>query len=1151
MSARVSVVVPVHNVAAYLDTCLESLAQQTMEDLEVVIVDDGSTDESPEIAARFAARDPRFRLVSQPNAGLGAARNTGVAHASGEFLAFVDSDDAVTPRAYEALLGALDRTGSDFASGNARRLTSFGTVPVPFLAATFERTRLRTHITRFPGLRVDRTAWNKLFRRSFWDEHRFRFPEGVLYEDIPVTLPAHYVARSVDVLQEPVYLWRLREGDDLSITQRRTETKALRDRVSAVDYVSRFLGERRMALSKSLYDRSAVRHDLRLFLAVLPGAGDEYRALFLELVNDFLDRADSSAIDQPLAIDRLKWQLVRRRALPELLEVLRFEEEDLVERPPLHDGRHWYADYPFREDPRLKIPRGIYRLDEELVPIVRVEKLAWEGGTLRIEGYAYIELVGAPESGSQRVEVVARRRGWRPARVRLETSQVHRPDVTAATAQQLVSLDHSGFAATLDGSELRRGGGWREGSWEIGFVIRAKGLVKRRARIEPAPLHPVPAAELLLDDGTQVRAALGRTGDLRVRVEGRRPLVRSYSFEEGVLQLEGDVAGVGAEEISLQVSRSAGSTATYPVHVDRSSARATFLARLPAEEVAQDEVSLHLVNGGRRAPLRLPQAAESVLGRSPVITDADWSAAGTLRVTGSFPAGADDHDLLLAALGGSEAYEVLLDVESETGLFSVELTPAALPSMAGDRPLPEGVWELLVRPRGGAREEATRPLVAAGLLGTLPLPAVVGLKRFNLGVSEEGAPILAAERDLRDGERGGVEQRRLRTSFYPARRAAGLYDAVLYDCFGGREYSDSPRAIHEELVRRGARVEHLWVVRDAAFAVPETAVPVRELSQEYYEAYASARFVVSNDHWPRWVERRPDQTSLQTWHGWPIKRHGRELAERPPAVREYRRVLHQRRENWQYVVSPGPLATAILERAFPVAEVIETGLPRTDLLLRPDRERLAADVRRRLGLGDRRVVLYAPTYRDHLDYALGHKPRALRDQPTYQLDLAYRDGYRLGPLLDLAALSSSLGEDHAVLFRKHPRVVDPVPADAAALICDVSEYPDELELLLVADVLVTDYSSSVFDYAVTGRPIILFAPDLERYRDEIRGLSIDLAAVAPGPLLRTTEDVIEALRDPDAVRAAHAERYEAFVAAHCPLADGASAARVVDRIFSW
>src|SRR5918999_4707877 len=142
---RISVVVPIYNVEGFLRECLESVAAQTVGDLEVVMVDDGSTDGSAAIAREFAERDSRFRLLSQPNAGLSAARNTGIEAAEGEFLAFLDGDDVLPPNAYELLLGALEQTGSDFASGNVRRLTSWGTSQALFLADAFERTRLGTH----------------------------------------------------------------------------------------------------------------------------------------------------------------------------------------------------------------------------------------------------------------------------------------------------------------------------------------------------------------------------------------------------------------------------------------------------------------------------------------------------------------------------------------------------------------------------------------------------------------------------------------------------------------------------------------------------------------------------------------------------------------------------------------------------------------------------------------------------------------------------------------------------------------------------------------------------------------------------------------------------------------------------------------------
>jgi glycosyltransferase involved in cell wall biosynthesis len=326
LPAVISVVVPIYNVERYLADCLDSVLAQTVDDLEVVMVDDGSTDGSAAIARAYAERDRRFRLLSQPNAGLSAARNTGIEAATGEYLAFLDSDDLLPPDAYGHLLGALAETGSDFASGNVLRLTTWGTSQAPFLAEAFDRTRLRTHVTRFPPLLSDRTAWNKLWRRSFWDEHAKRFPEGVVHEDIPVVLPAHFMARAMDAIADPVYLYRIREDGELSITQGRREPRVLLDRLAAIERVLEHLDRHGSAEAKRLYRERVVADDLRYHRDVLDGAGDEYRALFLDRANAFLDAAGPGILDSLPPGERRKWQLVRQRRLPELIEILRAEQ---------------------------------------------------------------------------------------------------------------------------------------------------------------------------------------------------------------------------------------------------------------------------------------------------------------------------------------------------------------------------------------------------------------------------------------------------------------------------------------------------------------------------------------------------------------------------------------------------------------------------------------------------------------------------------------------------------------------------------------------------------------------------------------------------------------------------------------------------------
>ena len=390
--------VPVYNVEEFLETCLDSLLAQTFTDFEAILVDDGSTDHSAEIAHRYAERDSRFRIVTQENGGLSKARNTGADAANGEFLVFLDSDDALPPNAYELLVGALDETGSDFATGNVHRLTRFATFQSPFLAKTFPETRLKTHVTKFRPLLADRPAWNKLWRRSFWDANGFRFPEGRTYEDTPVTIPAHFLARSVDVISEPVYLWRIREGTG-SITQRKLEPRGLTDRMLAIEEVSDHLGRKGPRGAKRWYDESVVADDLRYYVNGLEAADDDYKALFLDRVNAFLDKASPKIFDPLPAIERLKWHLVRRRLVDELLEVLRFQKEDLSSTPPIRVRGKWYGDYPFRTDPTLRIPRSIYRVEHEFYMRASIEALERVGDEVRVRGHAYIHGVGAGAPG--------------------------------------------------------------------------------------------------------------------------------------------------------------------------------------------------------------------------------------------------------------------------------------------------------------------------------------------------------------------------------------------------------------------------------------------------------------------------------------------------------------------------------------------------------------------------------------------------------------------------------------------------------------------------------------------------------------------------------------------------------------------------------
>ncbi|WKS95268.1 glycosyltransferase family 2 protein [Riemerella columbina] len=216
---KVSVIVPVYNVENYLPKCLDALVAQTLEAIEILVINDGSQDRSQQIMEDYQARYPeKIKIFAKPNGGLSDARNYGLDHANGEFIGFVDSDDYVLPTMFEEMYTLAKRHTAEMVVCNIQKVNEHGEVTqkltqLPHLP---EKIELKAHFSVFSDLSY--FACNKLFHRDLFKNHRFK--KGIHFEDIE--LVPQLLLQCKTIARTPVYHYQYLERSD-SITKSHTE----------------------------------------------------------------------------------------------------------------------------------------------------------------------------------------------------------------------------------------------------------------------------------------------------------------------------------------------------------------------------------------------------------------------------------------------------------------------------------------------------------------------------------------------------------------------------------------------------------------------------------------------------------------------------------------------------------------------------------------------------------------------------------------------------------------------------------------------------------------------------------------------------------------------------------------------------------------
>lgn len=315
---------------------------------------------------------------------------------------------------------------------------------------------------------------------------------------------------------------------------------------------------------------------------------------------------------------------------------------------------------------------------------------------------------------------------------------------------------------------------------------------------------------------------------------------------------------------------------------------------------------------------------------------------------------------------------------------------------------------------------------------------------------------------------------------------------IVFESFFGRNVNDNPEAIYSWLDKE--KYECVFIVnKPSKFAEYNT---VRRNSLQAYKYLRRAKIIVSNSRMPALDHKKDGQVYLQTWHGTPLKRLVYDLSvfDMPSAesLDEYLSLFSKDVNNWDYLISSCPFTTKTFKSAFRFdKEILEIGYPRNQKLYDYTNEDIMR-IKEKLEIPfDKKIILYAPTYRDNLNFGTGK--------------------YYFNSSLDFELLKKEFPE-YLILIRYHYIITNSEDFDNENII-NVSKYQDISDLYLISDLLITDYSSVFFDYSILKKPFLLFTPDLEEYKNDIRGFYLDINNDFPTKPALTTNEIIEQMKN--------------------------------------
>lgn len=362
---------------------------------------------------------------------------------------------------------------------------------------------------------------------------------------------------------------------------------------------------------------------------------------------------------------------------------------------------------------------------------------------------------------------------------------------------------------------------------------------------------------------------------------------------------------------------------------------------------------------------------------------------------------------------------------------------------------------------------------------------------------------------------------------------------ILFESSNGRNYTGSPKYIYEEIVNQGLDEEYkcVWSFTDTNTEIPGNAIKVKRSFPKFlYYTLRSGTWIMDTRHL-YYLKKNKNTKYIQTWHGTPLKKLALDMdylnTDGNDDINKYHEEFRKNSALWDYLISQNKFSSEIFRRAFDFkGQMLEIGYPRCDILFNKNNEEAIDDIKSRLNIPkDKKIILYAPTWRENQFYN--------------------KNAFKFTTEMDFDEMYNQLSDDYILIVKFHYLVkenIDWSKYNDFIIECDADW--DIQELYLISDIMITDYSSVMFDYAILKRPMIFFTFDLEDYKNNLRDFYFDMVEEVPGPICKTNEEMIDYIKnfnredyDND-----YGEKYKLFNEKFNQFDDGNASKKVIELI---